>query len=269
MHALRQIAFAALLLLGLAAGCGGKHSTVDSTVREPTVTATPPPETQTGTTTAPTPQQLTQVRVYFVRDGKVAPVGRAVQSTRAIARAAVAALLAGPSAAERSEGLTTALPNGTPAPDITIADGVATVRLSPELNAVARAQLVYTLTQFATISSVHIGAAPPAARSTYEDETPPILVESPLPGQTVKSPLRFTGTANTFEATFQADVVDASGNVLATKTVTATSGSGDRGTFDDTIAYGGSTGAGKLVVYEISAKDSSRINQVEIPLRLG
>lgn len=238
-------------------------------MQEPTVTTTPLPATQSGTATAPAPKQLTRLHVYFARDGKVAPVGRTVPSTSALAGAAVSALLAGPTAAERSEGLTTAVPEGTPTPGLTIANGVATVQLAEKLDAVAKAQLVYTLTQFPAVSAVRLGGAPPAARSTYEQETPPILVESPLPHQAATSPLRFRGTANTFEATFQADVVDASGNVLATKTVTATSGSGDRGTFDETIAYGNATGAGKLVVYEISASDSSRIHQVEIRLRLG
>ena len=49
-----------------------------------------------------------------------------------------------------------------------------------------------------------------------------------------------------------------------------TSGSGTRGTFDVTIPYpGGHGGRGKLVVFESSAKDGSRINVVPIPVTLA
>jgi hypothetical protein len=74
------------------------------------------------------------------------------------------------------------------------------------------------------------------------------------------------GTANTFEATFDYDLVDGAGKVVANHFVTATSGSGTRGTYDFTIRFSAPAGSGKLVVYELSAKDGSRIHQVEIPL---
>ena len=76
------------------------------------------------------------------------------------------------------------------------------------------------------------------------------------------------GTANTFEATFEYEVLDAAGKVVAKHFVTATSGSGTRGTYDVTIRFDAPAGAGKLVVYELSAADGSRIHQVEIPLTL-
>jgi hypothetical protein len=84
----------------------------------------------------------------------------------------------------------------------------------------------------------------------------------------VSSPLRVFGTANTFEATFEYELLDADGKVLSKHFVTATSGSGTRGTYDFTIRYDTPGGPGKLVVYELSAADGSRIHQVEIPLTL-
>jgi germination protein M len=57
--------------------------------------------------------------------------------------------------------------------------------------------------------------------------------------------------------------------VLSKHFVTATSGSGTRGTYDFTITFDAPPGPGKLVVYEVSAADGSRIHQVEIPLKLG
>jgi hypothetical protein len=51
--------------------------------------------------------------------------------------------------------------------------------------------------------------------------------------------------------------------------VTATSGSGTRGTYDFNIPFEAPKGVGKLVVYERSAADGSRLHQVEIPLSLA
>src|SRR5204863_1865026 len=107
-------------------------------------------------------------------------------------------------------------------------------------------------------------------RSEFEDRTPAILVESPLPFETVRGPeLHATGTANTFEATFEYDLVGAGGKVLAHHFVTATSGSGTRGIFDFTVPFTVARAEpGKLVVFESSAENGRRIHVVEIPLRL-
>ena len=133
---------------------------------------------------------------------------------------------------------------------------------------IALAQTVYTLTQFAPSRPVLVNGRR-YTRADFEEFTPAILVESPLPEQTVARPLRVTGTANTFEATFEYELVDSAGKIVAKHFVTATSGSGTRGTFDVTVPYpAGHAGLGKLVVYESSAKDGSRVHVVEIPLRL-
>ena len=105
------------------------------------------------------------------------------------------------------------------------------------------------------------------SRADFEDQTPAILVESPLPFAEVTSPLRVTGTANTFEATFQYELVDGEGEVVDENFVTATSGTGTRGTFDFTT--GAFDDVAALRVFELSAKDGSRVNEVEIPLGTG
>jgi hypothetical protein len=146
------------------------------------------------------------------------------------------------------------------------------------------AQVVYTLTQFPTIQRVRfrIEGEPvtvfggegiiidtPQTRGDYEDVTPALLVESPTPGQSARSPLRVTGTGNTFEASFIAEVRDAKGKVIKQTFEMATSGTGTRGTFDFKIAFStGKTEMGSLVVYEDSAQDGSPINVVKIPLKL-
>jgi germination protein M len=222
--------FVLCLLGAVAAGCGGGTTTVTVTTTQ-TVTQTE--------TTAPTKKT---VRVYFMRDGKVGPVARRLETVdRASLLAAVAA---GPTAGERAIGFT---------------QGEATERTAEE---------VYTLSQFAPSKPVDVNGRS-YTRADFEDLTPSILVESPLPFASATSPLRVWGTANTFEATFDYELVDRTGKVISHHFVTATSGSGTRGTFDFTVPFEAPNGLGKLVVFEVSAADGSRIHQVEIPLTLG
>ena len=201
-------------------------------------------ETITRTVSRPVTQGAA---VYFLRDGKVAPVFRLLPGT---SRSDLLTVLeTGPTAAERSAGLSTDMGAGRS----------ARTRL---------AQIVYTFTQFDPAATVTVEGKS-YRRSDFENETPLILVESPLPFARIASPLRVTGTANTFEATFDYDLVGPDGKVIAHDFVTATSGNGVRGTFDFTIPFTVSqAGPGKLVVYEISAADGTRVHQSEVPLTL-
>ena len=244
------VAAAALLL----AGCGGDEE------------ATP---TDTDTTTVPA--ETTELRVYWLRDGKVWPALREIDQTTAIAQAALDELLAGPTAEEGAElEFTTAIPEDTEGVVASVEDGVATVELSTDLPDEPLAQVVYTLTQFVTVESVDIQGNT-LTRADFEDFTPAVLVESPLSFESVASPLRVTGTANTFEATFNYELADTDGLIVDENFVTATSGTGTRGTFDFTTApfTVPFDGVGSLIVFELSAKDGSRINLVEIPLRMA
>ena len=215
------------------------------------------------TTTTTTPLPATSFRVYFFRDGKVQPLRRTVPHTTAVARAALEALASGPTGKEAGElGVSTKLDS---APDVTVSDGTAHIGEAPDP---AAAQIVYTLTQFPAVKKVEI-AGKTYTRKSFEDRTPQILVESPLPYQKIKSPLHATGTANTFEATFQYELRDLDGKIVARHFVTATSGTGMRGTFDFTTPFSfHHPGMGELVVYELSAEDGSRIHEVEIPVEL-
>jgi len=238
-----RLVVVAVLLISLA-GCGGGN-------KQTTTTATTP---RPATTT---------IRVYFLRDGKVQPVVRTVPSPTDFPIVALAELTKGPTRSERQDlGLSTS----TSSPyTFSLSDGVVKDHgtfTRPEL-----AQIVYTITRYSAKVAAVNGRR--YTRADFEDETPAILVESPLPFQKVTSPLRATGTANTFEATFQYDLVDPAGKLLKTHFVTATSGTGTRGTFDFTVPFTVDRGGmGKLVVYELSAKDGSRIHEVEIPVRL-
>jgi hypothetical protein len=173
-----------------------------------------------------------------------------------------------------------------------IVDGIATVDLSAEyasgggtLSMTMRlAEVVFTLTQFPTVEGVNfkLDGKPvevfggeglildhPLSRSDYEELSPAILVESPTLGNTVGSPLRVRGSANVFEAVFIVNIINSNGLIIADQVVTATSGTGTRGTFDVTIPFTvDQAGLGGLIVFSESPKDGSQINVVEIPLQL-
>ena len=232
------------------------------------------------------------MKVYLLRDEKVGPAGRSVPQTQTPAKAAMEELLKGPTAQDDGAGLSTTIPSGTKLNNVSIDQGTATVDLSSEFGGGGGstsmqgrvAQVVYTLTQFSTVSAVNFeldGKAVttlggeglvldhPQTRADWESFTPAILVEGPLPYDTITSPTHVTGTANTFEATFQIRLTDASGNKLSEHFATATSGTGTRGTFDETITFTTTShGPATLTVYELSARDGSEINVVNVPVSL-
>jgi spore germination protein GerM len=244
------------------------------------------------TTTTGAGSDTIAVKVYFTRDEKIATAGRVIPRTQSVGAAAMRSLLEGPAEAESAAGMVTAIPEGTTFLGLDIQNGVATVDLSREyasgggsLSMMMRlAQVVFTLTQFPTVQGVNfmLDGEPidvlggegiildhPMTRADFEDLSPAILVESPILGATVSSPVRITGTANTFEATFMINIVDNDGLIIADEFATATSGTGTRGTFDVTVQYpSGHAGNGALIVFESSAKDGSPINVVEIPIVL-
>jgi germination protein M len=296
--ALRFSTLAALFVLAaLLVGCGSADNVKDggpvSTQPGPTTTVAPGGSTTSSegqATTTTTPGETIQVNVYFSQNEKVATAHRQVPYTKEVAKAAMEELLKGPNALEKEVGMFTTVPADTLFLGIAVTDKVATVDLSKEFESgggslsmgLRLAQVVYTLTQFPTIEAVlfKLDGTPvevfggeglildhPVGRADYEGLTPAILVESPAVGDTVGSPMRITGTANTFEATFMITITDWDGKVIVEQFATATSGSGTRGTFDVSVPFTWSTyPRGALTVWEESAKDGSHINVVEIPL---
>ena len=206
------------------------------------------------------------VRVYFLLHGKVQPVGRSVPAANALVQA-FQQLSRGPSATERQLGLTTGWAKVPPTGSIASTNGVPTVTTTA-LPRPYLAQVVYTLSPFSRSGVVAVNGRR-YRRRNFESLTPAVLVESPLPFQKVASPIRASGTANTFEAVFQVELTDPEGRIVVTRTVHATSGTGTRGPFRVTVPYTiGRNGIGELVVFERSPKDGSRIHLVEIPVSL-
>jgi germination protein M len=261
---MRSAAASALVLALLAVGCGGAED-------EGGGSPPPPPSTttDTATETATTPKVgATEVGVYFVRDGKLGFAERSVGITPLIATAALEELLAGPTAEEREAGLVSDIPANTKLVSLEISNDQAFVELSNSLDAVGTAQVVHTLIQFETVERVRLEGDEHVSADT-EESLPAILVESPPPGATVSSPLTIRGSANTFEATFMIELRPAQGKPFVKDFVTATSGNGTRGTFEDSFEFtAGGEQAGTLVVYERSAEDNSVMNEVEIPVTI-
>jgi hypothetical protein len=124
------------------------------------------------------------------------------------------------------------------------------------------------------------GGAPPAttvappptapAGSTALGSTAPIVVTQPERGATVHAPVRFAGTADVFEATVSVELLGADGRKLAETYVTASCGSGCRGSYAGSISPpDGYDGRATLRLFERSAEDGSQQHVVEVPLTIA
>ena len=271
-----------------------------------TTTHSPGPSGQptVGPSAAPgTPGPGATVRAYFGLGSTggnpiLAPVERPAPAdaadTTARARAAMDALIAGPSEAElsASPAMFTAVPAGTEVPSLQVADGVATVDLSeafaesddlPALRT-ALGQVVVTLTQFPEITGVTItmGGAVlaqtdaqgqqldrPATRADYADQLGPIFVDSPAWGASIQSPLRIAGLADVFEATFRFRLVDAEGRTLHEGQLQASCGTGCLGTYEAEVPFSvNAPTAARLQVFDLSEQDGSMQDVVDYPVTL-
>ena len=288
-------------------------ATPDLSSPEPTATPAPSTSSSPGASASPTPAPTarptatpassgagtTVVRTYFVlgsftgNEG-LAPVLREVPQTKAVATAAMRALLAGPDDAEMAArpAMYTAIPDGTTLLGISIADGVATVNLSKEFESgggsasmqARLGQVTYTLTQFPTVAGVRfqLDGVPvtafggegivldePVGRDDFRDQLPAIFVDRPAWGASLGNPGTVSGEANVFEATFQVELLDAGGRTLLGKTVSASCGTGCWGSFRTSLAYSVDRAQwGTLRVFESSAQDGSPVNVTEYPVWL-
>lgn len=279
---------AALLFAGvlLASACGSGSGQRGM----PSPTVAPTAQTPTPSSSA-APEQMSTVGVFFLHAEHVQPVARSARGV-ALGAAAVRALLAGPTSGERAAGLSSAVPAGTVLRSLAISGGLATVDLSGTFASggghasmtLRVAQLVYTLTRFPSVTGVAlrldghptswlsgegVDVRAPMTRARFAEAAPDVLVESPLWGQKVTSPLRVSGTADVFEAVFLLEI-RAGSTVVVRQRVQATSGTGTRGTFAVRLTYTStSSGDGTLTAFVYSAKDGSRQNLSSLPVRLG
>lgn len=228
---------------------------------------------------SPSTQKIT-VQVWFSRGGKVFPTQRTRPLTTATSRLALTELVAGPTGDEASAGVGSGVPGETVFDLKGISDGTATVSFPAAFYAGGRdavrlreAQVVYTLTQFPTVTRVGLqsGGQPvsaPVTRADFADLLPAIVVFGPVIGQRVTSPVEVSGYATVFEAHVSLRVLDAAGRELATRFTLASCSCG--GDYRTTLAYK-STGEqrGTVQVFEVSMRDGSHVNVVDIPVVLA
>jgi germination protein M len=275
-------------------GDGGTVSTTTTTAPVETTTTVLEDTTTTTavvTTSTTVGDDTTTIKVYFSRNEKICAATRIIPKTQQVGAAAMRALIQGPTAGEQKAGMVSNLPDGTTFLGLDVANGVATVDLSKEYESgggslsmfMRLAEVVFTLTQFPTVEGVNfkLDGEPidvlggegiiidhPMSRTDFEDQSPAILVESPTVLETVRSPVRVTGTANVFEAVFHVQIIDSGGIEILDQVVQATSGTGTRGTFDVTLKFSPDfeAGLGSLIVYYDSPKDGSKVVVDDIPV---
>jgi hypothetical protein len=139
----------------LAAGWGSESAVSLGPAPRPTTST----QTAAQSTTLPSGRAL---EVWLARGGRLVEGLRTHTPTRRVANAALEALLDGPTRSERTAGIGSEIPSGTQLLGVTIVKGVARVDLSSAFEAggssrslqLRLAQVVYTLTQFPTVSAV-------------------------------------------------------------------------------------------------------------------
>jgi hypothetical protein len=277
------VALAAALAL-LAGGCGSDGAESGGPV--------PSDPTGTETTTGGEDGQSTY-RVWLTRGEHLFAVSRVGAETEGVGAEAVRLLLEGPADEEAQAGVSSQIPAGARFLSLDIDGKTATVDLTSEYESgggsasmFARlAQVVYTLTEFPTVEGVSfmldgkpvdvfsgegIVLDKPVTRADYEDQLPPILVESPAIGDTVSSPVEVSGTANVFEANVTAKLLDANGKELVSRFTTATCGTGCRGDFTVELPYQSAVEQkGTLVVHDDDADGDGKPGfEVRIPVMI-
>ena len=289
---------AVLTLVFLLAACVAEpepRETAASPDPAPTESSEPTPSHSPEASASPTsaPDGERELEVWFTYGDRLFVTRRVVPGTPAVGRAAMEQLLARPDDFESNAGVATAVPPGTELLGLRIEDGIAIVDLSGEYGstgggttteALAVAQVVYTLTQFDTVKGVsfELEGEPlemtpghgilldgPQTRRDWKVNLPSILVRSPSMGDRVSSPMTVEGTADVFEATVQMRLLDAQGNRLAKAFTTATCGTGCRGDFEHQLEFSvPSEQHGVLEVWWDSPEDGSRRDVVQIAVTL-
>jgi hypothetical protein len=230
--------------------------------------------------------------VWFSLHRKLFVTKRTSPFTVAVGRLALTAMLEGPSTAEATASVKTAIPAGTRVLGLSIGNGVARVDLSSEFEsnptstsmpmALRLAQVIYTISQYSNVGRVQfaidgqgrttVGGIPVQGRqnrAAYGSFLPAILVQTPLIGARVSSPVTISGTADVFEATVSLRILDANGHEIARTFTQASCGTGCRGDYSIAVPYQIATEQqGTIEVFESSAKDGSAINVVAIPVTL-
>jgi hypothetical protein len=231
--------FLCTALAAAVAGCGSQSAS-QTTVATPAATST-----STSTTRPPVSRPPTALTVFRVEEGALHPEAARVPHTTAVASAALGALrLAAP---------------------VTISGGTARVQLS-DATPDEVAEIVYTLTQFPSITQVDVAGRAGLTRDDFAAYLPIIFVESPAGGSEVPTTITVSGTAIVFEATLVVELLR-NGKILDKQTVTASEGAPARGTFETTL-HAPSAGTAVVTAFAPSAENGTPQHQVDVPVTI-
>ena len=291
---------AILSLTAAAAGCSAPATPVPGGspggTPNPTASASGSPARDPGTT---------RVTIYYLVAGTddvfLTPERHQVARTSAIAKAALDELLHG---RPQDEDHTVPFAKGTKVNSVVIRDGLATVDWNAavlesgggaRIETLAIQSVVYTLTEFATISKVrftvegrssgtasngrriedlwgHVGlSAQPWDRDPEIEALAPITLWTPLDGASSAGTLRLTGLAQTFEANVGIVLRNADGKVVLRTSTTALEAAPAREPFDETITFTAPATPQEwtLQVIEDSAMDGSVVFLEDRAIRVG
>jgi hypothetical protein len=240
-------------------------------------------------TAAPQAGPKVRLAVFFERGGALWQSSRTVAQTPGVAAAAIRAVFAGPNPPETAAGVGSAVPTGSRLRGISVSGGTATVDVSRAFAAAGDrasvrmrvAQLVYTATQFPAIDHVRLEIAgtvvhsiagtpvpQPAARPSFYRLLPAILVAQPAIGERIPATATIAGSADVFEAALTVRIVNAKGRLLALEHITASCGTGCRGTYTATLHYQVVRSQPGTVVIFDSGGTTAHPHVVRVPVRL-
>jgi spore germination protein GerM len=256
--------------LGAAAvvGCGGPSESDSDTGSAPQASDEP-----TGSDDA-TAGPMARVAVYFVDGEVVVPVSREVAGGDL--DAVVAALFAGPTEADRGAlgtQLTSEIPAESEVVSLSRSGSEVEIEVSePFVSSggalgmrLRLAQLVYTLTSLQDVERVlllvegqpvrvvgeGLEIENPLTREQYASVSPDVLIESPLPGDEIASPMIVSGTTVTPGTEFILRLTDTKGTVVTERLVTS---DGETGLFGIEVEYDQAE-AGQGTLYALSLSE--------------
>jgi spore germination protein GerM len=152
----RFIAGLAALALAASAGCGGQSGPAEIPAEELPFSLSRTPEP------SPSPAEEEPFTVFFILEGKLAPVTREAPSDLTPVEATMRALLDGPTPDELAAGITSEIPAQTSLLEVQVFDLVADVDFSAEFQSPAStdaillrvAQVVWTLVRLPEVTAV-------------------------------------------------------------------------------------------------------------------
>ena len=287
-----------LALAAAAAACSAQTQITPGA--QPSGTPSPSPSSVPTSSTG-----TTQVTIYYLVEGTddvfLTPERHQVAKTEAIARAALEELLNGTA---QDEDHTVPFPKDAEVNSIVINNKVATVDWSAEVlegsggarvEELAIQSVVYTLTEFPTISSVrftvegrvsgaasngrqiedfwgHVGiSGEPMTRGAEIEVLAPITLWTPLEDAASNGSLKLSGLAQTFEANVGIILRDAKGKIVVQTSATALEAAPAREPFTKKITFTppSSPEQWTLQVIEDSAMDGSVVFMEDRTIRVG